>query len=220
MDWKSVVISMFTSSIVTLIINSMIRGGISHFYNKKLENFKSELSLLTEEKKLDFQRKIHDFSLYSTKRHEIYPILYKKISDSFNDISLLNKWEQLSVNLRQRQENSNLENQLPNTIEKIKETLQKTEECLDYFIDNDLYISKELSHSLSDLIGRLAGVSNYMHIKKLLENNNNIELSRDIIGTRYDQNDLDVNSEIEKLNDEIYKVKEQMKLELGVGDYK
>lgn len=45
-------------------------------FNKKLEDHKYELHLLMETNKFDFQRKAHDFTLYTTKKHAVYAELY------------------------------------------------------------------------------------------------------------------------------------------------
>ncbi|AIE59098.1 hypothetical protein [Bacillus methanolicus] len=87
MEWNVIITSILTSGIVTLIINSIIKGGISHYFNKKLKRFETDLNVMSEEKKLDFQRKLHDFGLYSGKRHEIYPMLYKYLIEASNAVS-------------------------------------------------------------------------------------------------------------------------------------
>jgi hypothetical protein len=96
LDWFAFLVSVLTSSIVTLIINSVIKGGIKHQYSKRLEKFKSDLSLISEDQKFDFQRKIHDFSIYSSRRQEIYPEMYKYIYKLHKEINLIEELSFLS----------------------------------------------------------------------------------------------------------------------------
>ncbi|KGE17552.1 hypothetical protein [Paenibacillus wynnii] len=72
-DW-SVVISAVT---VSAVINAGVQLYIKSKGEKSLENHKQKLNVHTENLKFDLQKKIHDYSLYSVKRHEIYPQLFK-----------------------------------------------------------------------------------------------------------------------------------------------
>ncbi|MBX9998171.1 hypothetical protein [Priestia aryabhattai] len=54
-------------------------ADIGYEYNKQLSLFNAAIAKEVDKETRDFQRKIHDFSLYSTKRHEIYPELFGKL---------------------------------------------------------------------------------------------------------------------------------------------
>jgi hypothetical protein len=66
------------------ILAVAIWGGVKYFakkyvdqhFNEKLENHKHELQQITEFNKFDMQRKFQDFTLFTTKRHEAYVVLY------------------------------------------------------------------------------------------------------------------------------------------------
>lgn len=75
----AIVTSGVVSGLVTLGTQTYLKGKINHHFSRKLEEFKGELTVQAEHRKLDFDRKIHDFSIYSTKRYEIYPDLFKQI---------------------------------------------------------------------------------------------------------------------------------------------
>ncbi|ACT00207.1 hypothetical protein [Paenibacillus sp. JDR-2] len=72
-----------TISVAVLIITVwagvkyLTKVNVDHIFNKKLENHKSELQSLQEYNKFDLQRKMHDFSLYNSKKHAIYPNVYE-----------------------------------------------------------------------------------------------------------------------------------------------
>lgn len=52
------------------------KKSVDQQFAKKLEEHKHDLQLIIEQNKFDIQRKMHDFSLYTTKRHEMYSKLY------------------------------------------------------------------------------------------------------------------------------------------------
>ncbi|MDU9695563.1 hypothetical protein O0Q50_30640 [Priestia aryabhattai] len=91
MDIQNILITIATSGVVsslaTLGIQTFLKQGITHHFNKELALFNAEITLQAEKRKLDFDRKIHDFSIYSTKRHEIYPELYKKVYRIYFDLN-------------------------------------------------------------------------------------------------------------------------------------
>ena len=70
---------------ITQAIPSAISGGIgvllTLFIGKFLEHdFNKKLQIYTKDLNLNYMRKQQDFTLYTTKRHEIYLKLYKQIS--------------------------------------------------------------------------------------------------------------------------------------------
>ncbi|MFA5839866.1 MAG: hypothetical protein WC890_04325 [Candidatus Margulisiibacteriota bacterium] len=52
---------------------------IDSYFDKKLEEHKHALSLITENAKFDYQKKLSDFNLYVQKKHQIYSELFKYI---------------------------------------------------------------------------------------------------------------------------------------------
>ncbi|WP_416435542.1 hypothetical protein [Priestia megaterium] len=52
---------------------------LNHHYDEKLAKFNEQITIQSDHRKADFDRKIHDFTLYSTKRHEVYPELFKQM---------------------------------------------------------------------------------------------------------------------------------------------
>ena len=76
--------------LLLLLIQTILKQGVAyhykkkikdfnHQYDEKLASFNEQIAIQAEYRKLDFDRKIHDFSLYSSKRHELYPALFKQI---------------------------------------------------------------------------------------------------------------------------------------------
>lgn len=51
----------------------------NYHYDEKLAKFNEQITIQADYRKLDLDRKIHDFSLYSTKRYEVYPDFFKRV---------------------------------------------------------------------------------------------------------------------------------------------
>lgn len=62
---------------VWTLIKYYAQKQVDQQFNKRIEEYRSELQLIVESKKFDFQRMSYDFNLYRNKKHEYYPELYK-----------------------------------------------------------------------------------------------------------------------------------------------
>jgi hypothetical protein len=231
MNWESVIISIFTSSFVTLIISTFIKGGIGHFYNKKLENFKNDLSLAAEERKLDFQRRIHDFSLYSTQRHQVYPEIYKLLINAFANIRFSRYCPVPFDNeMRKRaligilRDNKYSEEQIEKYLIMWKESpmslfnffngkfIQKDIEevnksinlLFEYFNLNELFLSDDLSKLVDETIGNLTMLNAELPYMLFYEDPKDIEITIRLFN---------------EIDDQIQEIKKIIKKELSIGDY-
>jgi hypothetical protein len=76
-DWGTFIISI---PVTLIIVGGFLKLAVNKFidtqFNKRLETHKSELQLILETNKFDFQRKMSDFNLYTNKRHESYMNIY------------------------------------------------------------------------------------------------------------------------------------------------
>ncbi|WP_372008335.1 hypothetical protein NBRC13296_21965 [Paenibacillus chitinolyticus] len=90
-----------SASIIVSIINYRNNRKLEAFKNennKELELFKQEIAILTEKNKALNQKLMHDFSLYRTKKHEIYPEVYKNVATSLHKLKIIhNDWERPNV---------------------------------------------------------------------------------------------------------------------------
>jgi hypothetical protein len=86
MDWLGI-IGISSLSSLTIVglgffaFRKYIGSQIEHLFGKRLEDHKHQLNMITETAKFDFQRKIHDFTLYTTKKHEAYAELNNALQD-------------------------------------------------------------------------------------------------------------------------------------------
>lgn len=67
-----------------LLIKYYIQKKIDSYFNSKLAVHKQELNDLTERTKYDLSKRLFDFEVYATKKHEVYPVIYSKIFETFN----------------------------------------------------------------------------------------------------------------------------------------
>lgn len=75
-------------------IKYLVKKNVDQYFNKSLEEYRTELQGFLENKKFDFQRMIHDFSLYRNKKHETYPELYKLLIEAIYGLqNLRNNWQ-------------------------------------------------------------------------------------------------------------------------------
>jgi hypothetical protein len=227
MEWKTIITSVLTSGIVTVMIHSFIKGGISHHYNKKLKRFETDLNVMAEEKKLDFQRKLHDFGLYSSKRHEIYPMLYKYLIEAsdaasyaltekkyapdrkfFEKVLLLLKNQK---DCEDKEENSE-ELFAVREIELVKEAALSAEKAFDFFRESELFLSENVAMQCGKIVIDLMEVSRDMHSKILIEHGMDF-------GLKKPRDDSTLKNKIREINTQISRLKTLMKNELGIGDY-
>lgn len=76
-DWKDIVIS--SGAIVGAMwvgIRYYVKKMVDQRFQKNIEDHKHELQLLMEQNKFDLQRRVQDFSLFTTKKHAVYAELY------------------------------------------------------------------------------------------------------------------------------------------------
>lgn len=78
---KNIGLSILSSVIVVGILEFIIRkycsSRIDLSFAKRLERFKHDLDAVGEQSRFDYQRKLQDFNLYTSKRHESYVALHK-----------------------------------------------------------------------------------------------------------------------------------------------
>lgn len=215
---------------MTIAVQAVLKNGVKNYFDKNLEKFKERLKKEAERRKLDFERKIHDFSLYSTKRHELYPEMYKQLYKIWREIKMIEKkshiipsvvktaegiipyYEGLGINLNEEikgyikitsiEWSANPENCTHLISEKIKgyltsESSYKLNEVENYYMDNILYFSDEISSKLNDLI--------YAMLLFVLQINNT-----KIVKEKIDE---------DKIQDDVEIIERMFKKELNIGDY-
>lgn len=80
-----------------VILLGAVWAGVKYFtkkrldyeFNKRLENHKSDLQSIRDYNSFDLGRRMQDFNLFTTKKHSIYPELYKFLLFAEGKLSLL-----------------------------------------------------------------------------------------------------------------------------------
>ncbi|MCA1024277.1 hypothetical protein [Halobacillus litoralis] len=80
-----------TSGVTTVIVAAVLpfvgKKLVDNYFKEKLEDHKHDLQLLSKKVDFDYQRHIHDFNLFSNKKHEIYAEVYSQLVTAKNELS-------------------------------------------------------------------------------------------------------------------------------------
>lgn len=60
-------------------IHRRIEAGVDHRFAERLASHKHELSMIEEAARFDYQRRLHDFELFVSKKHEVYARLWELV---------------------------------------------------------------------------------------------------------------------------------------------
>lgn len=167
--------SLIAQSIIsTAVAAALVTVLLGFYFNSRLETHKSQLAL-------ENQRRIQDFNLYTTKRHEVYPELYKLILiadgnirglvglrsvltfEEFNREDLENYLKEKNVVQGKKNELLSLwDADKDRGIKKMKKYLRLLEihqakltfhEAKNYFLMSELYLSERVSNQFTILLG-------------------------------------------------------------------
>jgi len=86
---KDITIPVSAMGLLLFIFRKYLSSKIDFDFKKQLAVCKKDLSLITKQVEFDYQRKIQDFSLYTTKKHEKYIELYELLCIADGAISNL-----------------------------------------------------------------------------------------------------------------------------------
>lgn len=90
LDWNTIITSFGISGLTIWAGFQFILGkGADLHFSKQLEKYKRDLQDISEATKFEYQRKLSDFNLYTTKKHEHYIKLYEQILNAYGYVSHL-----------------------------------------------------------------------------------------------------------------------------------
>lgn len=78
-----------TSAVTTAVLPFVGKRFIDNYFKNRLEDHKHDLSLLSKGVDFDYQRQIHDFNLFSSKKHEVYAELYSQLVNAKNEMEIV-----------------------------------------------------------------------------------------------------------------------------------
>lgn len=67
------------SGLTIFILRRFADNWIKHLFDTKLADHQAVLASVSDSERYNYQRLIHDFNQYSSKKHDVYPELYKLI---------------------------------------------------------------------------------------------------------------------------------------------
>lgn len=128
---------------IGFLIRYLIQKKIDSYFNKQLEQYKQELSIISENIKYDINRKLFDFEAYASKKHTVYPELYRLLLESWDDISSIRFNFDIDIMfIKTDLDTCTLASRF---YKEMKIFATKLDEAHDYFRKNDLYLSREAS---------------------------------------------------------------------------
>lgn len=144
MDWIYKYVSL-TAIIAALwfLVRYLIQKKIDSYFNKKVETYKQELTIITENAKYDISKKLYDFEAYASKKHAVYPELYRLVFEPWSELSQYNR--RLGPGAAVGKDKMNMQILKSSYNEDITPTIDKLNEAYDYFYKNELYLSKDVA---------------------------------------------------------------------------
>lgn len=132
------------------LIKYLIQKKIDSYFNKKLETYKQELAVITENAKYDISKKLFDFEAYASKKHAVYPELYAITFEFWSELTKFTYKFDLSTEFSK-------ENMDRDAFEKLfykalRQITAKLPEVQNYFWKNELYLSKDMSKAFEDVL--------------------------------------------------------------------
>jgi hypothetical protein len=224
----TILTSSIITTLITLLLNTILKEGIMQRFRKGLVKYKHDLDKIVEKRKSIFERKIYDFTQYSSKKHEVFPAIYKQtliaksyifsMRGHYKDLTFeeYNK-EDISAYLTNKKiPNGKIQGIINNwdldrdlallemrrylKLFKYNEAEDELIKARNLFLEFELYMDEDLSDLLNTLIGALTDLFTIYEL-----------------GT-YDmvQNSIKIREEIQASFDLL---KKKLKKELSVGDY-
>ncbi|SEM79576.1 hypothetical protein SAMN04489762_1057 [Terribacillus saccharophilus] len=92
-------------ALITFLGKQGIQAYINLLTQKSLSNYKNELNKMARETEHDLQRKIHDFGLYSSKRHEKYSEIYRLLQVAHSSVVKATDVVNINDYLKERDQN-------------------------------------------------------------------------------------------------------------------
>jgi len=229
-EWKEIIIS--SIALIGAIwagVQYLVKKLVDQRFNKRLEDHKFELQVLLENNKFDFQRKVQDFSLYTSRKHAIYAELYDLFlrADGYvrrlltqPNITLQDFYDKqdLAYNLSKADipvhianrfvedwENKNREDTISELIKYLEQfeyirTKDAVNNAKNTFLVNRIFLSEETHKIMSEL--------NQIYA--------NIIFTQEVMGRVQPQNYKDIAEHCERL---IKNLTEAVKSELAIGYY-
>lgn len=226
--------SKFIKNLIKKIIEKFMEKFIENKFQQNMENYKHELSLISEQCKFDYQRKITDFNLFTKEKHQVYKELFSLILVAFANAKEFGGMRHLP------DFNQFDKSEMEGFLEKFELTSMKKIELLDIWENDKANCTRIINDFLDRIrVGRSVdekySATNYFYknilhisddienlVKNIFNNITEINIFWEIeVKSKHFSGDLLKMREVEdKLSKLIYEdLKNLMKKELSVGYY-
>lgn len=128
-----------------LLIRYLIQKKVDSYFNKRLEIYKHELAIITENAKYDISKKLYDFEAYASKKHVVYPEIYRLVFEPWSELSQYNRRRGLAGATNEDEMNMKV---LESSYRKnIKPAIDKLDKAYDYFYKKRIILIKRRNRS-------------------------------------------------------------------------
>lgn len=128
---------------VGLLIRHFTQTKVNYYFNKQLEQYKHDLAIITENAKYDINKKLYDFEAYASKKHVVYPELYRIIYEIWQELTRF-RYE-FDGKLKNSKQGISEDELSLYYYEKLAPVSIKIMNVYEYFGINELYLSKTIS---------------------------------------------------------------------------
>ncbi|PBB04976.1 hypothetical protein [Salimicrobium humidisoli] len=229
--------------IVAFLLRTYFKNLITHFFKRELADYQHNLSLITEEQKFDYQRKLQDFNLYRTQRHESYRVLYKNAVTAVKNVKKMGNHQfpnfesmtddeiflylkkemvdEIDINEALRKYGESEDTSfLKTSLAKAKATviIKKVEEFENHYRENELYYSKEIIETAKPMIDIFEQLTKILALQSITNSVFDFDINE--LGISWIEEEL---SKVEDNKDELEARLESLKSaivnELSIGEY-
>lgn len=151
-SWGVIIVGCITG--IGFLIRYLIQKKIDSYFNKKLETHKQELAIITEHAKYDISKKLYDFEAYASKKHEIYPELYRLAAETWHEI--LRFRYKFDTEIKSSMRGLDGEELVEYFYERIAPLTIKNLDAYEYVFKNELYLSKNVSIAYNEALSEQA----------------------------------------------------------------
>lgn len=158
-SWGAIIAGSITG--IGFLIKYLIQKKIDSYFTKKIETYKQELAIITENAKYDMSKKLFDFEAYASKKHEVYPELYRAAFEPWDRLSNFKFIiERNSGDIELDLDDGSLEIRFD---EEFMPIMRGLVIAYDYFYMNELYLSENTAKAYRETLEVLQELARRTH---------------------------------------------------------
>lgn len=139
---------------VGLLINHFAQARVKFYFDKQLDQHRHNLAIITKHAEYDISKKLYDFEAYASKKHEIYPELYRLAAETWHEI--LRFRYKFDTEIKSSMRGLDGEELVEYFYERIAPLTIKNLDAYEYVFKNELYLSKNVSIAYNEALSEQA----------------------------------------------------------------